>query len=311
MLTLQAKPLLQKNSRIFMKIKKAVIPIAGKGTRFLPATKQMPKEIIPILNIPMIHHVVSEAVSSGIEQIVFVTASGKFSVEDYFDRNLELEVFLEKAGKVKDLKLIQEIGKMVDVVSVRQKEQLGLGHAVLMAESIIGDNNFAVLLGDDIVINPNPCTKQLMDISEDFNGAPVIGVMNVPREHVNRYGIVQGSIVKERTILMESMIEKPKPEESQSTLATPGRYILTSDIFKILKEIPRGAGNEYQLTDAINGLSKKRKVYAHEFYGERYDTGNLVGYLDATIDFALQDEALKGDMINIIKKRFLKHGVEL
>lgn len=295
-----------------MKIKKAIIPIAGKGTRFLPATKQMPKEIIPIINIPMIHHVVLEAVESGIEEIVFVTASGKFSVEDYFDRNYELEHFLESRGKTKELELIQKIGSMVNVVSVRQKEQLGLGHAVLMAESMMGDQPFAVLLGDDIVKNPIPCTKQLIEASLKYAGSPVIGVMNVSEDEVHRYGVVKGVAIEgTKTLLMESMIEKPKKEVAPSTLVTPGRYILTPDIFELLKTIPRGAGNEYQLTDAINVLCKKRKVYAHQFEGERYDTGNVMGYLDATIDFALRDRDTKDGMIEIIRKRLKDHGVSL
>ncbi len=295
-----------------MKIKKAIIPIAGKGTRFLPATKQMPKEIIPIINIPMIHHVVLEAVESGIEEIVFVTASGKFSVEDYFDRNYELEHFLETRGKLKELELIQKIGSMVSVVSVRQKQQLGLGHAVLMAESMMGDQPFAVLLGDDIVKNATPCTKQLIDVSVNNAGAPVIGVMNVSPEEVHRYGVVKGELIKgTKTLLMESMVEKPKKESAPSTLVTPGRYILTSDIFELLKNIPRGAGNEYQLTDAINLLCNKRKVYAHQFEGERYDTGNVMGYLDATVDFALRDTETRDGMIEIIRKRFKAHGVSL
>lgn len=295
-----------------MKIKKAIIPIAGKGTRFLPATKQMPKEIIPIINIPMIHHVVLEAVESGIEEIVFVTASGKFSVEDYFDRNYELEHFLETRGKTKELELIQKIGSMVSVVSVRQKQQLGLGHAVLMAESMMGDQPFAVLLGDDIVKNPIPCTRQLIETSLKYAGSPVIGVMNVSPEEVHRYGVVKGSAIEgTKTLLMESMIEKPKKEVAPSTLVTPGRYILTPDIFDLLKNIPRGAGNEYQLTDAINLLCKNRKVYAHQFQGERYDTGNIMGYLDATIDFALRDSETKDGMVEIIRKRFKDHGVSL
>lgn len=295
-----------------MKIKKAIIPIAGKGTRFLPATKQMPKEIIPIINVPMIHHVVLEAVESGIEEIVFVTASGKFSVEDYFDRNYELEHFLESRGKTKELELIQKIGSMVNVVSVRQKEQLGLGHAVLMAESMMSDQPFAVLLGDDIVKNPIPCTRQLIEASLKYSGSPVIGVMNVSPDEVHRYGVIKGSVIEgTKTLLMESMVEKPKKEAAPSTLVTPGRYILTTEIFELLKNIPRGAGNEYQLTDAINLLCKKRKVYAHQFQGERYDTGNVMGYLDATIDFALRDNDIKDGMVEIIRKRFKDHGVTL
>jgi len=296
-----------------MKIRKAVIPIAGKGTRFLPATKQMAKEIIPILNVPMIHHVVSEAVDSGIEQIIFVTSSGKFAVEDYFDRNLELEAYLEKNNKKTELELVRKIGTMVNVTSVRQKEQLGLGHAVLAAKDLVGDEPFAVLLGDDIVVGQVPCTKQLMGISESHGGAPVIGVMNVPLEQTSRYGIVKGIQVIDdpRTMLMEAMVEKPSPEKAPSTLATPGRYILAPEIFSILETIPRGAGNEYQLTDAINVMCGRRKVYAHQFQGERFDTGHLIGYLEATVDFALRDEALRAPFAKIIRERAARHGVKL
>ncbi len=296
-----------------MKIKKAVIPIAGKGTRFLPATKQIAKEIIPIINVPMIHHIVLEAVESGIEQIIFVTSSGKFAVEDYFDRNQELEAFLEKNGKTRELEMIRQIGTMVGVTSVRQKEQLGLGHAVLMAEELVADDPFAVLLGDDIVVNPVPCTRQLMDISSRHGGASVIGVMDVPRVDTSKYGIVRGTPVvgDARTLRMEGMVEKPKPSEAPTTLATPGRYILSPEIFQILREIPRGAGNEYQLTDAINVLCGRRDVYAHCFEGERFDTGNVHGYLDATVDFALRDPALRDGFVDILRTKIAKHGVKL
>lgn len=296
-----------------MKIKKAIIPIAGKGTRFLPATKQIAKEIIPIINVPMIHHVVLEAVESGIEQIIFVTSSGKFAVEDYFDRNLELEAYLEKTGKSKELELIRKIGTMVDVTSVRQKEQLGLGHAVLVARELVGKEPFAVLLGDDIVVNQVPCTKQLIDVSERYNGASVIGVMEVPMESVSKYGIVSGKVVSEdkKTLRMKGMVEKPQPEKAPSNLATPGRYILSHEIFDILKEIPRGAGNEYQLTDAINVLCGRQSVYAHSFDGERFDTGNIFGYLDATVDFALKDPETRDDFIKILRQKIKKHGVNL
>lgn len=296
-----------------MKIKKAVIPIAGKGTRFLPATKQIAKEIIPIINVPMIHHVVVEAVGAGIEQIIFVTSSGKFAVEDYFDRNQELEAYLERAGKTKELELIKKIGTMVDVTSVRQKEQLGLGHAVLMAQELVGSESFAVLLGDDIVVGPTPCTRQLMDVSERNSGASVIGVMNVPRDAVSKYGIVSGTPVTDdkKTLQMTGMVEKPHPDKAPTTLATPGRYILSPEIFSILKEIPRGAGNEYQLTDAINVLCQRRPVYAHCFDGERFDTGNIMGYLDATVDFALKDPETRDAFIQILRQKVLKHGVKL
>lgn len=294
-----------------MKIRKAVIPIAGKGTRFLPATKEIAKEIIPIINVPMIHYIVKEACEAGIEQVIFVTASGKFSVEDYFDRNQELEAFLERNNKMKELDLIRRIGSMVDVTSVRQKEQLGLGHAVLCAKNLVGDEPFAVLLGDDIVINEVPAIKQLMDVSLVNKGATVIGVMEVPKNETNKYGIVKGDIVNEKTLRMTGMVEKPKPEDAPTNLATPGRYVLTPEIFQILETIPRGAGNEYQLTDAINVLCQKRDVFAYRFEGERYDTGNVHGYLDATIDFALKDPEIRDKFLASFKDRLSKHGITL
>lgn len=294
-----------------MKIKKAIIPIAGKGTRFLPATKEIAKEIIPIINVPMIHYIVQEACEAGIEQVIFVTASGKFAVEDYFDRNQELEAFLERNNKTKELELIKKIGSMVDVTAVRQKEQLGLGHAVLCAKNMIGNEPFAVLLGDDIVINKTPAIKQLMDVSLKNDGATVIGVMEVPKSETNKYGIVKGEVVDEKTLRMTGMVEKPKPEDAPTNLATPGRYILTPEIFSILENIPRGAGNEYQLTDAINILCTKKDVFAYRFEGERYDTGNVHGYLDATIDFALKDPEIRDKFIESLKGRLTKHGIKL
>jgi UTP--glucose-1-phosphate uridylyltransferase len=294
-----------------MKIKKAIIPIAGKGTRFLPATKEIAKEIIPIINVPMIHYIVQEACEAGIEQVIFVTASGKFAVEDYFDRNQELEAFLERNNKHKELELIRKIGSMVDVTSVRQKEQLGLGHAVLCAKNMIGNEPFAVLLGDDIVVNQTPAIKQLMDVSLAHSGATVIGVMEVPKNETNKYGIVKGEVINEKTLRMTGMVEKPKPEDAPTNLATPGRYILTPEIFEILEKIPRGAGNEYQLTDAINVLCQTRDVYAYRFEGDRYDTGNVHGYLDATIDFALRDPEVREKFLASLKQRLNKHGISL
>jgi UTP--glucose-1-phosphate uridylyltransferase len=294
-----------------MKIRKAIIPIAGKGTRFLPATKEIAKEIIPIINVPMIHYIVEEACNAGIEQIIFVTSSGKFAVEDYFDRNQELEAFLGSHNKQKELELIKKIGSMISVTAVRQKEQLGLGHAVLMAKSMIANEPFAVLLGDDIVINKNPAIKQLIDCSLEHSGAPVIGVMEVPNEDTSKYGIVKGTVVNEKTLRMTGMVEKPRPQEAPTNLATPGRYILTPEIFDILETIPRGAGNEYQLTDAINVLCQRREMYAYKFEGERFDTGNIPGYLDATVDFALNDPATREHMIASVRNRFKKYGITL
>lgn len=291
-----------------MKVTKAIIPVAGKGTRFLPATKELPKEMLPILNVPMIHHVVKEAVDSGIEEIIFVTASGKESIENYFDRNFALEKFLEEAGKTDYLELIQNIGNMVNIRTVRQKEQLGLGHAVLMGKSGISEGErFAVLLGDDLIVSDVPATKQLMELSSQKNNASVIAVMEVPKEDTSKYGIVAGERVDERTLKMTKMVEKPKPEDAPTNLATPGRYILSKEIFDILEEIPRGAGGEYQLTDAINVLANKRDVYSYVFEGERFDTGSVKGYLNATMDFALRDASLKDYALELMREKLEKY----
>jgi UTP--glucose-1-phosphate uridylyltransferase len=295
-----------------MKIRRAVIPVAGKGTRFLPATKQIPKEMIPIINLPMIHYVVEEAILSGIEQVIFVTSSGKNAIEDYFDRNFELEDFLIKNGKIKELEIIQQIGKMVEVTSVRQKEQLGLGHAVLCAKDIVGNEPFAVILGDEIVRGPNPVTKQLISISEKYQRANVIGVMEVDPQETYKYGVVKGNFLDEakKTMRMSSMVEKPKPADAPSNLATPGRYIFKSEIFDALKVIPKGVGGEYQLTDAINLLAKESEVYAHVFEGQRFDTGSIEGYLNATVEFALMNKDSEQAMRRIIQEKVEKYKIK-
>lgn len=295
-----------------MKIRRAVIPVAGKGTRFLPATKQVPKEMIPIINLPMIHYVVEEAILSGIEQVIFITSSGKNAIEDYFDRNFDLEDFLIKSGKIKELELVQDIGKMVEVTSVRQKEQLGLGHAVLCAKDIVGNEPFAVILGDEIVRGPNPVTKQLIQISSQYNNANVIGVMEVDKKETYKYGIVKGDYVdaKKSTLRMTSMVEKPKPEDAPTNLATPGRYVFRPEIFDALKDIPKGVGGEYQLTDAINLLARESEVYAHIFEGQRFDTGNIEGYLNATIEFALMNKDSEAMMRKLILEKVAKYNIK-
>jgi UTP--glucose-1-phosphate uridylyltransferase len=294
-----------------MKIRRAVIPVAGKGTRFLPATKQVPKEMIPIINLPMIHYVVEEAILSGIEQVVFITASGKNAIEDYFDRNFDLEDFLIKNGKVKELELVQKIGKMVEVTSIRQKEQLGLGHAVLCAKDVVGNEPFAVILGDEIVRGPNPVTKQLIDVSNQFGGTNVVGVMEIDPKETYKYGIVKGTYTDDskKTMKMDTMVEKPKPEVAPSNLATPGRYIFKPEIFDALKVIPKGVGGEYQLTDAINLLAREGEVYAHVFNGHRFDTGSIEGYLNATIEFALMNGETEATMRKILKEKVEKYKI--
>ncbi len=295
-----------------MKIRRAVIPVAGKGTRFLPATKQVPKEMIPIINLPMIHYVVEEAILSGIEQVIFITSSGKNAIEDYFDRNFDLEDFLIKSGKVKELELIQQIGKMVEVTSIRQKEQLGLGHAVLCAKDVVGNEPFAVILGDEIVRGPNPVTKQLIDISMKNNHSSVIGVMEIDPLDTYKYGIVKGDFIDsdKKTMRMTTMVEKPQPALAPSRFATPGRYVFKPEIFDALKVIPKGVGGEYQLTDAINLLAKESEVYAHIFEGERFDTGNIEGYLNATVEFALMNSDSSEMMKKIIKEKMKKYNIK-
>ena len=291
-----------------MKIRRAVIPVAGKGTRFLPATKQVPKEMIPIINLPMIHYVVEEAILSGIEQVIFITSSGKNAIEDYFDRNFDLEDFLVKNGKIKELELVQKIGKMVEVTAVRQKEQLGLGHAVLCAKDVVGNEPFAVILGDEIVRGSNPVTKQLIEISSQYNNSNVIGVMEIDPQETRKYGVLKGDYVdrEKKTLRMNTMVEKPLPENAPSNLATPGRYVFRPEIFDALKVIPKGVGGEYQLTDAINLLARESEVYAHIFAGNRFDTGNIEGYLNATIEFALMnpdtEDVMKKLLVDKVKK---------
>lgn len=293
-----------------MKIKKAVIPIAGKGTRFLPATKEMPKEMIPIINFPMIHYVVQEAVASEIEQIIFVTSSGKSVIESYFDRNYALEAFLKDNGKEHEYEWIKSIGEMVDVVTVRQKQQLGLGHAISCAESVVGKDDFVVILGDDLILGPIPVAQQLIEIYYQL-GKSVIGVMEVDPQETSRYGIVDGNydIGNKKLLKMTRMVEKPSPKDAPTNLATPGRYVLTSEIFPCLKAISRGAGGEYQLTDGINMLAQKQAVYAYLFSGDRFDTGNIEGHLNATVEFALRDSQTRPIMEKIIKEKIKKYGI--
>ena len=291
-----------------MEITKAIIPVAGKGTRFLPATKETPKEMLSILNYPMIYYVVKEAFESGIKEVLFVTSSGKESIENFFDQNTGLESFLQSRGKEKELALIRDISKKIEVKTVRQKQQLGLGHAVLMAKSFISSGeNFAVLLGDDLIDGKVPCIKQLIEVSKKFDQGSVIGVMEVPKEDTQKYGIVGGEFVDDKTLCMDRMVEKPTPENAPTNLATPGRYILNQRIFELLETIPKGAGGEYQLTDAIEALAKEQKVYAHIFNGDRFDTGQVPGYIDATLHFALKDPELKSHTIKLMEKYLENH----
>ena len=293
-----------------MRIKKAVIPIAGRGTRFLPATKQIPKEMIPLLDRPMIHYAVEEAIASGIEKIIFVTSCGKEVVENYFTHNLELEAFLKEKKKDRYLDIVSKIACMADISSVQQEKPLGLGHAILCAKKLVGSESFAVILPDDIILAKKPVIKQLMEVSLKKDNASVIGVMEVKKEHIHRYGVVEGTFLEgnTQTLAMKSMVEKPQ-SHPPSNLATPGRYILHPSIFESLEQIPLGTGGEYQLTDAINLLCKKNPVFAHIFIGDRFDTGSLSGHLDATVEFALRRLDTKEEMIRIIKDKISRYNL--
>lgn len=279
----------------FKKVRKAVIPVAGWGTRFLPATKSMPKEMLPIVDTPTIQYIVEEAVKSGIEQICLVTSHTKKAIEDHFDRTLELEALLEKGGKTDFLNQIRDIADMADVVAVRQKEAKGLGHAVLCAKNFVGDEPFAVLLGDDIVYNAEkPCLKQLIDIYDEKGGS-VLGVQTVEHENICKYGCVDGEKTDDRVYTVKSMIEKPKPEEAPTDVAVLGRYVITPEIFDKLETTKPGAGGEIQLTDALKALALDQDMYAYDFVGRRYDVGDRFGFLEATVEYALRRQDLKDE----------------
>jgi len=285
-----------------MVIRKAVIPVAGLGTRFLPATKAQPKEMLPIVDKPVIQYIVEEAVAAGIKQIIFVTGRHKRAIEDHFDRNLELERALEEKGKVELLKMVREISDLVDIVYVRQKEPLGLGHAVLTAEPVVGNEPFAVLLGDDIMVSSPPAIKQLIDVFDKYR-CSVLGIQEVPQEDVSKYGIVGGKEIEEGVYKVDTLIEKPTTKEAPSNLAITGRYILTPGIFDALRDIPPGKGGEIQLTDGIQKLGLREAIYAKIIEGKRYDTGTKVGFLEATVDFALSREDLREPFLRFLKKK--------
>lgn len=285
----------------FKKVRKAVIPAAGWGTRFLPATKAMPKEMLPIVDTPTIQYIVEEAVNSGIEQICLITSHTKKAIEDHFDRTIELEALLEKGGKTEYLNQIKKISDMVEVVSIRQKEAKGLGHAVLCAKAFVGDEPFAVLLGDDVVYNEGkPCLKQLIDVYNEKGGS-VLGVQTVAHENICKYGCVDGEKIGDRVYTVNDMIEKPKPEEAPTDVAVLGRYVITPEIFEKLESTKPGAGGEIQLTDALKALAKEQAMFAYDFEGRRYDVGDRLGFLEATVEYALRRDDLKDDFKTYLK----------
>ena len=282
------------------KVRKAIIPAAGLGTRFLPATKAQPKEMLPIVDKPAIQYIIEEAIASGIEEILIITGRYKRSIEDHFDKSVELENQLKEQGKYDLLGLIEEISQ-VDIHYIRQKEAKGLGHAVLCAKQFVGNEPFAVMLGDDIVDAEVPCLRQLIDVYDDCQGT-VLGVQEVAKDKVSSYGIVNPKQVKENIWQAVDLIEKPSVEEAPSQLAVLGRYILEPEIFALLEKTEPGRGNEIQLTDAICKLAHEKPVYAYNFSGRRYDIGDKQGYLEATVEYALKRPEIRDKFLNYLAK---------
>ena len=285
-----------------MKVRKAIIPAAGLGTRFLPATKAQPKEMLPIVDKPTIQYIIEEAVASGIEEILIITGRNKKSIEDHFDKSVELEMELEKAGKQEMLELVRGISDMVDIHYIRQKEPRGLGHAIHCAKSFVGNEPFAVMLGDDVVDSEVPCLKQLIDCFNEYK-TTILGVQTVAPENVNKYGIVDGIHIEDRVYKVKRLVEKPAIEEAPSNVAILGRYIITPQIFEILENTKPGKGNEIQLTDALETLIRNEAMYAYDFEGRRYDVGDKLGFLQATVEFALNREELREDFIEYLNTK--------
>lgn len=283
-----------------MKVRKAIIPAAGLGTRFLPATKAMPKEMLPIVDKPTIQYIVEEAIESGIEDIIIVTGKGKRAIEDHFDNSFELEQNLFEKGKFELLNEVQKSSKMVDIHYIRQKEANGLGHAIWCARKFIGNEPFAVLLGDDIVQADKPCLKQMIEQYDRYKSS-IIGVQSVSVDEVSRYGIVDGKEIHDRLYSVNNVVEKPKKDDAPSNIAIMGRYILSSRIFGILENLKPGAGGEIQLTDAIAELNRNEAVYAYNFEGIRYDVGEKLGFIKTTLEFALQRQELRQELLDYLR----------
>ncbi len=288
-----------------MHVRKAVIPAAGLGTRFLPATKVVPKEMLPIVDVPMIQLIVEEVVRSGIKEIVLITARHKEAIENHFDYNFELEETLERAGKKDLAKISKDLGRYCNLISIHQKTPLGLGHAVMMAAPVIGDEPFAVLLGDDLIDSQTPCTRQLIDVFHEHQSS-VVGVMEVPPTEVSKYGMIGGKTLKQKLWQVEQVIEKPSPQNTPSQMAIPGRYVLSSKIFDCLKEVKPGKNGEIQLTDGLQLLAQQEKLLAFQFEGKRYDAGDRLGYIEAQLAYALKRPELKQGVMNIMKSYLQK-----
>lgn len=289
-----------------MKVRKAIIPAAGLGTRFLPATKAQPKEMLPIVDKPTIQYIIEEAVASGIEEILIITGRNKKCIEDHFDKSIELEMELEKSHKEELLELVRGISDMADIHYIRQKEPKGLGHAILCARAFVGNEPFAVLLGDDVVDSEVPCLKQLMDCYKEYKTS-ILGVQTVAHEDVNKYGIVDGIHIEDRVYKVKKLVEKPAIDEAPSNVAILGRYIITPQIFEILQSTEPGKGGEIQLTDALQTLIQNEAMYAYNFEGRRYDVGDKLGFLQATVEYALKREELREPFIQYLTNRDWKN----
>ncbi len=287
-----------------MKVRKAIIPAAGLGTRFLPATKAQPKEMIPIVDKPTIQYIVEEAVAAGIEDILIISGRNKRAIEDHFDKSYELEEELHRKGKQDLLNVVQEISNIANIHYIRQKEAKGLGHAIYCAKSFIGNEPFAVMLGDDIVDSQVPCIKQLMDVYNEYQ-TTILGVQKVPLQDVTKYGVIGGTQIDERVYKVRGLVEKPEVEQAPSNIAILGRYIISPRIFEFLQTATPGKNGEIWLTDALQQLMEQEAMYAFDFEGDRYDVGDRIGFLKATVEFALKRQELKDDFT-----AFLKHKME-
>ena len=284
------------------RVRKAIIPAAGLGTRFLPATKAQAKEMLPIVDKPTLQYIIEEAIESGIEEILIVTGRSKKSIEDHFDRSVELELELEQKGKTEMLEMVQDISNMVNIHYIRQKEPKGLGHAVHCAKSFIGNEPFAVLLGDDIVDAETPCLKQMIDAYDEYKTS-ILGVQEVAKENVDKYGILDVKYIEDRVYKVKDMVEKPSVDDAPSNIAILGRYIITPEIFNILENQEAGKGGEIQLTDALQTLATKEAIYAYNFEGRRYDVGDKLGFLQATVEFAMKREELREPFIEYLNTK--------
>jgi UTP--glucose-1-phosphate uridylyltransferase len=302
MRSLNSIPFAATKQTMMKKIRKAVIPVAGLGTRFLPASKAIPKEMLTIVDRPTIQYIVEEVVASGIEEVVLITSEGKSAIENHFDYNYELETVLKEKNKQELQEELHRTANLIDIVSVRQKKPLGLGHAISMARHVIGDEPFLVLLGDDLVRSTIPCCRQMIDLYEQL-GKAIVAVQRVPLEQTSQYGIVEGEATEhERAFRITSMVEKPAQGTSPSTMAIIGRYLLMPEIFSLLAETKPGHGGEIQLTDALRTMARKQGMYAYEFQGKRYDAGDKLGYLKAIVDVALEHPQLGQDFRAYLKE---------